>query len=64
LGYEEERDFHSFRRTFSTQLENLECPENIAQDIVGHKKQGITYSLYSGGTSLAVMRKWIEQVKY
>jgi integrase len=64
LGFSNETDFHSFRRTFTTELENLGCPESITADIVGHKKQTITYGLYSGGTRLEVMRRWIEQISY
>jgi len=64
LGFGVEKDFHSLRRTLITVLENLECPENIAQDIVGHKKKTITYGLYSGGTSLNVMKKWLDKVKF
>ena len=64
LGFGEETDFHSFRRTFITQLENLGCPEAITADIVGHKKQTITYGLYSGGSSLELMRDWIRRVQY
>ena len=64
LGYGIEKDFHSFRRTLITEFENLECPENICADIIGHKKGTITYGLYSGGTGLEVMRKWIEKVRF
>jgi hypothetical protein len=39
-------------------------PENIAADIVGHKKQTMTYGVYSGGASLAVMREALEWVSY
>tara|TARA_R110002020_G_scaffold216777_3_gene424601 strand:+ start:1026 stop:2216 length:1191 start_codon:yes stop_codon:yes gene_type:complete len=64
LGFGFEKDFHSFRRSLITEFENLECPENICADIVAHKKSTITYGLYSGGTSLDVMRKWLDKVKF
>jgi integrase len=64
LGYGVEKDFHSFRRTLITEFENLECPENICADIVGHKKSTITYGLYSGGTNIDVMRNWLDKVKF
>jgi hypothetical protein len=45
-------------------MENLECPEHVVADIVGHTKQTITYGLYSGGTRLDVMRKWIDKLEF
>ena len=45
-------------------LENAGISENIAADIVGHEKPRITYGLYSGGASLAIMKTAIEKVKY
>ena len=64
LGYGPETDLHSFRRTLITELENLGCPEAVTADIVGHKKQTITYGLYSGGSRLELMRHWLAQVHY
>ena len=32
--------------------DSLGVSENLAADIVGHKKPRITYGLYSGGSSL------------
>jgi integrase len=64
LGYGPETDFHSFRRTFITELENIECPEAITADIVGHKKQTITYGIYSSGSKIELMRKWLDKVGY
>jgi hypothetical protein len=42
-------------------LENKGVGENVAADIVGHEKPRITYGLYSGGTTLDVMREALEQ---
>jgi integrase len=64
LGYGPETDFHSFRRTFIAELENIECPEAITADIVGHKKQTITYGTYSGGSKIELMRKWLDKLYY
>ena len=47
-----------------TELENIGCPEAVTADIVGHKKQTITYGLYSGGNRLELMRDWIEKIQY
>jgi len=56
--------FHSIRKTFTTMLENAGVGENIAADIIGHEKPRITYGLYSGGASLAVMRQAIQRISY
>ena len=64
LGFGEEKDFHSFRRTFITMMENLEAPENVVADIVGHKKATISYGVYSGGTKLPLMEKFLFQLEY
>lgn len=64
LGFGPETDFHSFRRTLITEFENLGCPESVTADIVGHKKQTITYGLYSGGSRVELMREWIEKLSY
>ncbi len=37
---------------------------SIAADIVGHRKQTITYGLYSGGTRVEIMRDWINKLNY
>lgn len=64
LGYSDLHVFHSFRKTFTTLLENAGVSENVAADIVGHEKPRITYGLYSGGATLDVKQKAIEKVKY
>lgn len=56
--------FHSIRKTFTTKLENLGVPENVAADIVGHEKPNITYGLYSGGSSIENMRTVVNKVTY
>jgi len=56
--------FHSIRKTLVTLLENHGVGENVAADIVGHEKPRITYGLYSGGTTLDVMREAIERITY
>ena len=56
--------FHSIRKTFVTELENSSVGENIAADIVGHKKPNITFGIYSGGTALNLMRESIEKISY
>jgi integrase len=63
-GYESQHVFHSIRKTLVTMLENQGIGENVAADIVGHEKPRITYGLYSGGTTLGVMREAIERISY
>jgi integrase len=62
LGYDPGLVFHSIRKTVATLLEDAQCPEGIAADIIGHDKPTMTYGLYSGGSSLATRREWIEKV--
>ncbi len=64
LGYDSSQDFHSFRRTFLTMCENAAIPEGVAADIAGHKKQTISYGLYSGGNTIEVMREALERIDY
>ena len=63
-GYGKSHVFHSIRKTLVTMLENQGVGENVAADIVGHEKPRITYGLYSGGTTLEVMREAIERISY
>ena len=56
IGITETKKFHSLRKNFSTALENSQVPENIAQQLVGHSKKSMTYSLYSQGASDDVLK--------
>jgi integrase len=64
IGITETKKFHSLRKNFSTALENSQVPENIAQQLVGHSKKSMTYSLYSQGASDDVLKGAIEKVTY
>ncbi|SMF85985.1 Site-specific recombinase XerC [Tistlia consotensis] len=64
LGFGPSHVFHSFRNTLATMMENAGVLEGIAADTVGHKKQTMTYGLYSGGASLEVKQKALELVQY
>jgi hypothetical protein len=47
----------------STELENLECPENIVDRITGHTAgQGLSFQRYSKGVGLGVMDRYIQQL--
>ena len=63
-NFDKKHVFHSIRKTFVTALENNNILENIAADIVGHKKKTMTYGTYSGGTKLSLMRESIEKISY
>lgn len=55
--------FHSLRGNCSTNLENMECPEHIANQITGHAPSDtMTYGYYSGGVSLELKNKYIQQL--
>lgn len=57
-------DFHALRGTFITQLESAGVPESTIQLIVGHKRQGMTLGVYSGGVPDKVKREAIGTVSY
>ncbi|MEJ1358766.1 MAG: tyrosine-type recombinase/integrase [Candidatus Sedimenticola sp. (ex Thyasira tokunagai)] len=56
--------FYSLRKNFSTAMENASIPESTAQQIVGHKKQSMTYGLYSNGVDLKVLSDAVQKVSY
>lgn len=56
--------FHSFRSNMATRLENLGVPESTAEQIIGHKKQSLTYGLYSHGVALPELIRLVHQVTY
>lgn len=64
LGFGLEHNFHSLRRTVATLFEDAGVVEGVAADILGHKKQTMTYGVYSGGTSLATKAKAIAKLVY
>jgi integrase len=65
-GYQDkgrEYAFHSLRGNCSTNLENLECPENIVDRITGHTAgNSLSFQRYSKGVTLEVMNKYIQQL--
>jgi integrase len=56
-------NFHSFRRTFVTLAEQAGQPETTIRSVVGHKRSGMTFGIYSGGPSLEQRRACIEAVQ-
>ena len=64
LGFDGHHDFHSIRKTVSTQLERAGVSEGISADILGHEKQTMTYALYSGRSSLEQKAAAVGPVSY
>jgi len=56
-------NFHSFRRYFSTKAEQAGQPEHIVAAVVGHKRPGMTFGLYSMGPHIEQARACVESVK-
>ena len=56
--------FHSLRNNFAQALENAGVSENLAQQIIGHKKQSLTFGLYSHGVDLGVLQEAVGKVTY
>jgi len=64
LGFSDRHVFHSTRKTVGTTLENSNVKENIASDILGHKKQHITYKVYSGGANMKIKKESMKGIHY
>ncbi|RDJ17042.1 DUF6538 domain-containing protein [Rhizobium grahamii] len=56
-------NFHSFRRWFITKAEQAGQPESTIATVVGHKRTGMTFGVYSGGPLLEQARQCVEAVK-
>jgi integrase len=59
VGFDHRFVFHSIQHTVADLLETAECPEGVAQDIVGHVKTGMTFGLYTGETRIDHRIKWL-----
>lgn len=57
-------DFHAFRGTVITQLEEAGVPLSTVELIVGHKRKGMTFGVYSGGVSDEVKRAALQALSY
>lgn len=56
-------NFHSFRRWFITKAEQAGQPESTIAVVVGHKRQGMTFGVYSAGPLLEQARQCVKAVK-
>jgi integrase len=57
-------DFHSFRRTLITLLENSGADQVMIARYVGHALPTLAFTLYSGGSTEQTMRATARLVKY
>jgi integrase len=70
-GVDEARDgkrrslvnFHSFRKWFVTKAEQAGVPGETIKIVVGHKRQDVTFGVYSGGPSEQQKRACVEAIK-
>lgn len=56
--------FHSLRKNLSGALEKAGVAVNLAEQIVGHAKQSLTYGLYSDGVPLEMLHDAISKVTF
>lgn len=65
LGHPATKTFHSIRHTVVNMLEGAGVTENLAADIVGHKKTTMSYGLYSGrGATRPLLPKAVRYLHY
>jgi len=64
LGYGRVHVFHSFRHSFSSQLENAMLQQTQASRLTGHKVHGMTYGLYSDGLAFERLKEVIEHINW
>lgn len=56
-------NFHSFRRWFITKADQAGCRKEDIERVVGHKTQGMSLGLYSGGITFEQLRAVVEAVR-
>lgn len=56
-------NFHSFRRWFATKAEEAGFQENIVAAILGHRRGGITFGIYSSAELTSLKRKCVEAIQ-
>lgn len=55
---------YSFRHTMIDELQELEIPEHVVADLVGHSKKGFTFRHYGKKTSLKRLKEVIESLHF
>ena len=64
LGYGGDYVFHSFRKSFATQLENANIPLNVSARLMGHEILGETYGNYSDGLAYQGLKEAISHISW
>lgn len=65
LGFTDRRKvFHSFRKNVVGQLERARVPQNEVAQLVGHEKQGTTFSTYGADQLLDMLAGVVAQIDY
>ncbi len=65
LGFTDRRKvFHSFRKNVVGQLERHGIPQNEVATLVGHEKQGITFSVYGADLPLSRLAEIVALIDY
>ena len=64
LGYGKDYVFHSFRRSFATQLENAGLAPNVSARLMGHSLSDETFGGYSEGLAFERLREAIAHVDW
>lgn len=60
----EGKTFHSLRKSFTTALERVGCPQETAARLVGHSVRRLTYGVYSKGHGTVALRTWVEKMRF
>jgi integrase len=64
LEYCEHHVFHSFRKSFATQLENAKIPLNVSARLMGHEISGETFGNYSDGLVFEGLKEAISYIDW
>jgi len=64
IGMPKGKTFHSLRKAFTTALERVDCPEDVAARLIGHRPLSLTYRIYSKGRRAEELRGWVEKVEH
>jgi integrase len=64
-GFNDNRHcFHSLRHTFINELKQIDAPEPVIRQMVGHADNSITMGRYGKRYDVKKMKQWIEKVGY
>lgn len=63
-GFTERHNFHSFRHTFTTMLEDAGVQVNVVQALIGHKKASLAFGHYSKAQVLNLKVEALVKVVY